>query len=125
MGEVTLLGTQVDTRPAADVNRHSRRTLAEKRTGCVDALPIDAHSRKHLTFIHIFTRISSDSSKAFTTDWIFFTFSTRAVPGFSQCGAAVGLERSSVDVNLTSIVDHLQPARALGSLYALQSRAVQ
>ncbi len=46
----------------------------------------------------------------------FFTFGTRAVPGFSQCGAAVGLERGPVDVDLTAIIDYLQPAGALSSL---------
>lgn len=124
MGEVTLLRTQVNARPAADVNSHSWRALAEKGAWCVDALAIDTHSGKHLTFIHIFTVISSDSSKAFPTDWIFFTFGTGAVPGFSQCGAAVGLQCRPVDVDLTAIIDYLQPAGTLSSLYTLQPRAV-
>lgn len=46
----------------------------------------------------------------------FFTFSTRAVPGFSQCGAAMGLQCSPVDVDLTAIIDYLQPAGAFSSL---------
>lgn len=46
----------------------------------------------------------------------FFTFGTRAVPGLSQCGTAVGLQCSPVDVDLTAIIDHLQPAGALSSL---------
>lgn len=46
----------------------------------------------------------------------FFTFCTWAVPGFSQCGTAVGLQRSPVDVDLTTIIYYLQPAGALSSL---------
>lgn len=42
-----------DARPAADINRHPWRALAEEGAGGVDALPIDAHPRKHLTLIHI------------------------------------------------------------------------
>lgn len=46
----------------------------------------------------------------------FFTFGTGAVPGFSQCGAAVGLQCRPVDVDLTAIIDYLQPAGTLSSL---------
>lgn len=125
MREVAQLRTQVDAHPAADIYSHSWRTLAEKGAWCVDAFAIDAHSRKYLTLIHIFTDVSFDSRKAFTTDWIFFTFGTWAVPSFSQCGTAVGLQCGPVDVDLTAIVDDLQPASALSSLYALQPSAIQ
>lgn len=50
----------------------------------------------------------------------FFTFGTRAVPGFSQGGAALGLQSGSVDVDLTAIIDYLQPAGALGRLCATE-----
>lgn len=39
--------------PSTDVYSHSWRTLAEEGAGSVDALSIDANSRKHLTLIHI------------------------------------------------------------------------
>lgn len=45
-----------------------------------------------------------------------FTFGTRAVPGFSQCGTTVGLQCGPVDVDLTAVIDYLQPAGALSSL---------
>lgn len=45
--------THTDARPSADVHRHSRRALAEEGAGSVDALPVDANSRKHLTLVHI------------------------------------------------------------------------
>lgn len=125
MSEVAQLRAQVDAHPASHVNSHSWRTLAEKGARCVDAFAIDAHSRKYLTLIHVLTDVSFDSSKAFTADWIFFTFGTGAVPGFSQCGTAVGFQCGPVDVDLTPIIDHLQPASALNSLYALQPGAVQ
>lgn len=125
MSEVTLLRTKIDARPAADIDRHPRRTLAEKRARCVDALAVDTYSRKHLTFIHIFANISFDSGKSFTTDGVFFTFGTGAVPGFSQCGTAVRLQRGSVDIDLTAVIDDLQPAGALSGLNTLQPSAVQ
>lgn len=49
-----------------------------------------------------------------------FTFGTWAVPGFPQCGTAVGLQCSSVDVDLTAIIDHLEPAGALSGLCVLR-----
>lgn len=51
----------------------------------------------------------------------FFTLGTRAVPGLSQRGAAVRLQGGSVDVHLTTVVDHLQPARALRRLWFIRS----
>jgi hypothetical protein len=45
-----------------------------------------------------------------------FTAPTGASPGLPQGGAAVGLERSPVDVDLTPLVDHLQPACAFSGL---------
>lgn len=49
-----------------------------------------------------------------------FTFGTRAVPGFSQCGTAVGLQCSPIDVDLTAIIDDLKPAGALSSLCVMK-----
>ena len=45
-----------------------------------------------------------------------FTATTGAPPGLPQGGAAVGLERRSVDVDLAPLVDYLQPACAFGGL---------
>lgn len=120
---------RTNARPAADINSHSRRALAEKGASCVDALAIDAHPRKHLTLVHIwqiknknknrssylheclnywvyigikadltFTIISSDSSKAFTTDWV-WKGRTR-----SQCSYMVKLDWDSLKCAKWSIL---------------------
>lgn len=44
---------RTDARPPADVHSHSWWALAEEGAGSVDALPVDTHSRKHLTLVHI------------------------------------------------------------------------
>lgn len=51
-----------NARPAADVNSHSWRALAEKGAWCVDALAIDTHSGKHLTFIHIWQSVEKTTT---------------------------------------------------------------
>lgn len=44
---------RTNARPAADINCHSWRALAEKGAWGVDALAIDTQSGKHLTLVHI------------------------------------------------------------------------
>lgn len=51
-----------------------------------------------------------------------FTLGAGAVPGFSQRSAALRLQSGAVDVDLTAIVDDLQPAGALGGLCVSQER---
>lgn len=46
----------------------------------------------------------------------FFTFGARAIPGFSKCGTAMRLQCSSIYVDLTAIIDYLQPTGALCGL---------
>lgn len=64
----------------------------------------------------VFLRQSLGIMKIQKTPITFFTFSTWTVPGFSQRGTAVRFQGSSIDVDLTAIVDHLQPAGALTRL---------
>lgn len=49
----------------------------------------------------------------------FFTFATGAVPGFPQGGTAVRLQRGPIDVDLTAVIDNLEPAGALDRLCVL------
>lgn len=125
MGQVTVLSAQVDAHPAAHVHSHPRRTLTKEGALSVHAFPVDAHARKYLTLIHIFTVISSDSGISLSTDGIFFTLGAGAPPGLSERRTTVGLECGSININLTAIIDDLQPTGAFSGLYALQLGAVQ
>lgn len=125
VAQITLLCTQVYTCPSGGVDSHPRGTLADEGTHGVHTLPIDTHPRKHLTLINIFTDGPSDSSITPSAELIWFTLGTGTSPGLSQCGAAVGFQSGSVDVDLTASVNHLQPTCAFTGLYTLCSRGVQ
>lgn len=62
------------------------------------------------------TRLAGMQQAEQTNDLTFFTFAAGAVPGFPQGGAAVGLERGPVNVDLAAVIDNLEPAGALGRL---------
>lgn len=49
---------------------------------------------------------------------------TGAAPGRSQCGAALRLQRGSVDVDLAAAVLHRQPARTLHAVCGAEATTV-
>lgn len=47
---------RTDTHPATDINRHSRRALAEEGAWRVDAFAVDAHSGEDLTLVDVWSQ---------------------------------------------------------------------
>lgn len=114
---VALLTTHVNTCAACTVQGETLSTLAAERALSVHTPAVCAHSREHLTLIYIFTDEAFHTSESSRTSSVNLAGFTGAAPGSSQRGAALRLQRGSVDVDLTAVVLYREPASALHAIH--------
>lgn len=114
---IALLTTHIHTCATSAVQGEALGALAAERALGVHTPAICAHSREHLTLINVFTDDTLHTSKTSGTSSVNLAGFTGAAPGGSQCGAALRLQRGSVDVDLAAVVLNRKPASALHAVH--------
>lgn len=115
---VALLTTRIHTCASSTVQGETLCTLAAERALSVHTPAICTHSRENFTLINVFTDKALHASKTPRAGGVDLAGVTGAAPGSSQCGAALGLQCGSVDVDLAAVVLYCQPASTLHTVHA-------
>lgn len=116
--QVALLTAHIHTCASSAVQGETLGALAAERALSVQTPAICTHSREHLALVNVFTHKALPTSEPSRAGCVDLAGLTGAAPGGSQCGAALGLQCGSVDVDLTAVVLYRQPARTLHTVHA-------